>query len=172
LPEGYVLKRDRKKDDKGKEVIAIEDLVERQRADLCHKDLTLLTLQTFLEWKKKKLREKERQKKKSEGGSKKNEKKEVGMSGREMFQSNKVTAIEEEQGEDEGVDLLQREEDEENKKEWQNAIDYDEELKKYLDFEKNAAKELGIEGAVEIDEALFDEDLDGLEDELDELEVS
>jgi len=174
LPEGYVLKRDRKKDEKGKEVIAIEDLVERQRADLCTKELTLLTLQTFLEWKKKKLREKERLKKKAEQSSKKTDKntKEVGMSGREMFQSNKVTAIEEDQEEDEGVDLLQREDEETNKQEWQNAIDYDEELKKYRDFEKNAAKELGIEGAVEIDEALFDEDLDGLEDELDDLNVS
>jgi len=173
LPEGYVLKRDRKKDDKGKEVIAIEDLVERQRADLCTKELNLLTLQSFLEWKKKKLREQERQRKKEERSNKKDKSgKESGMSGREMFQSNKVSHEDNEQEDDEGVELLTREDEEESKQEWKNAIDYDLEIKKYRDFEKNAAKELGLDGGVEIDEALFDEDLDGLEDELDDLNVS
>jgi len=182
LPEGYQLKKDRKKDDKGKELIAVEDLIERQRAELCEKDLQILTLKTFLEWKRKKLREKAKQKKAEETKKKQAEKAKTGMSGLQMFQTSRV-GVEDGGGEEEdeeGVDLGQREDAEESKEEWQNAIDYDLELKKYLEFEKNATQEIENEkaagaaaDAVAIDEDLFDdEDLDGLDEELDDLNLS
>ena len=63
LPPGYVLKRDRKKAEKNKEEISIEDLVERERAAL-GLNTTKVTLETFLAWKRKKLKEKEAAEKK------------------------------------------------------------------------------------------------------------
>ena len=56
LPPGFVLKKDQKKDDKKYE-ISLEDLIERERANLgsC---LTKITLKTFLEWKKRKIQDK------------------------------------------------------------------------------------------------------------------
>lgn len=183
LPEGYVLKKDRKKDDKGKEIIPAEDMIERQRAELCGEDLPVLTLQSFLEWKKIKLREKAKRKKVEETDKKKAAKaKPTGMSGKEMFQSSKVCIEDEATEEDEeGVDMCDRDETEEEKNEWQGAIDYDLELAKYLEFEKNAREEMekseaapaaAAAGAVEIDEDLFDDDLDDLEDELADVNIS
>jgi DRG Family Regulatory Proteins, Tma46 len=53
-----VLKKDRRKMEKDKEEISIEDLVEKERANLGSTNLTKVTLETFVAWKKKKLREK------------------------------------------------------------------------------------------------------------------
>lgn len=50
-------KQDKKKEDK-KEEISLEDLVEKERAALGPKQ-TKVTLETFLAWKKRKLRERE-----------------------------------------------------------------------------------------------------------------
>jgi len=185
LPVGYVLKRDRKKDDKGKDVMLIEDLVEKQRAELSV-ETTQLTIQTFLEWKKKRLARKEKAKKAAEALAKKTEKTTGSkMSGAQLFKSARVDVGEEgvEEGED-GVDMTQREEEEgDSKQEWTSAIDYDAELRKYKEFEKKAAAgEEGYTGVVvanlsaaadvAIDEDLFDEDLDDLEEELEEMTVS
>ena len=50
--------QDRKKEEK-KDQISIEELVEEKRAELSAKtDLTPVTLETFVKWKKRKLREK------------------------------------------------------------------------------------------------------------------
>lgn len=52
--------------EKQKEEISLEDLVERERAALGH-NTTKVTLETFLAWKKRKLKEKqEKEKKESE----------------------------------------------------------------------------------------------------------
>ncbi|CAG2123205.1 unnamed protein product, partial [Medioppia subpectinata] len=51
LPPGFVLNKDRKKKDK-KDDITIEELVEIERAKLGY-HLTKITLQLFLEWKRK-----------------------------------------------------------------------------------------------------------------------
>lgn len=53
LPAGFVLKKDKKKDDK-KNDISLEDLIEKERAALGDKQ-TRVTLETFLAWKKRKI---------------------------------------------------------------------------------------------------------------------
>jgi|ERR1712080_209152 len=86
LPKGFVLKKDRKKEDK-KDQISMEELVETKRAELsARSDLTPVTLETFVKWKKRKLREKAEQLKKED--SKKKDKAKsgltTGLSGREL----------------------------------------------------------------------------------------
>ena len=79
--------QDKKKEEKTDE-ISLEELIEEKRAEMSRKDnLTKVTLQTFVAWKKRKIREKieaekkdkEKKKEKYMAGAK------VGMSGREMF---------------------------------------------------------------------------------------
>ena len=53
LPPGFVLKKDKKKDDKKSE-ISLEDLIEKERAALGPKQ-TKVTLHSFLMWKKRKI---------------------------------------------------------------------------------------------------------------------
>ncbi len=107
LPPGFVLKKvrhpsrlkptiihgrfyyfqDQKKAEKGEE-ISLEELIEQRRAELSARtDLTPVTLESFVRWKKRKLKEKADNEKKE--SSKKKEKfmsgMKVGLSGREMF---------------------------------------------------------------------------------------
>jgi len=85
LPEGYVLKSQKEKDDEPQDQISLEDLIEKERAMIL--DTTKITLETFLIWKKQKLKEKEEQKKtavaKKQADFHKD--KTQGLSGREMF---------------------------------------------------------------------------------------
>lgn len=89
LPPGFVLKKDQKKDDKDEE-ISLEDLIERERAALSSKDLTKVTLESFLKWKERKRKDKadlalaDAEKKKSNYAAGKM----FGISGREMFEFN------------------------------------------------------------------------------------
>lgn len=53
LPAGFVLKKDKKKDEK-KSDISLEDLIEKERAAL-GVNQTRITLDTFLAWKKRKI---------------------------------------------------------------------------------------------------------------------
>lgn len=94
LPPGFVLKKDRKKMDKQKEEISLEDLVERERAALGH-NTTRVTLETFLAWKKRKLKEKEDLERKDSEKKKKDfhSGKDFGLSGREMFTFNPNLAV-------------------------------------------------------------------------------
>merc|ERR1719210_762108 len=57
LPPGFVLKKDKKREEK-KDEISIEELIEEKRAELSrsNKQLTPVNLQTFVAWKKRKLR--------------------------------------------------------------------------------------------------------------------
>lgn len=57
LPPGFVLKKDKKKEDK-KDQITIEELVEQERAALSTKNLTKVTLESITAWKQRKIREK------------------------------------------------------------------------------------------------------------------
>ncbi|KAH8370770.1 hypothetical protein KR093_004908 [Drosophila rubida] len=88
LPPGYVLKRDKKKEDKPTE-ISLVDLIEKERAAL-GPNQTRVTLESFLAWKKRKLQEKkeklaaEEERKKSDYSKGK----QFGISGREMFSFN------------------------------------------------------------------------------------
>ncbi|XP_061913950.1 zinc finger CCCH domain-containing protein 15 [Entelurus aequoreus] len=56
LPPGFVLKKDKKKEDK-EEGISMEELIERERSAL-GASVTRITLETFLAWKKRKRQEK------------------------------------------------------------------------------------------------------------------
>ena len=80
--------QDKKKEDKA-EKTSIEELIEQKRAELGaqNKTLTPVNLQTFVAWKKRKLREKADAEKKENENKKKKMKDglTVGMSGRDMF---------------------------------------------------------------------------------------
>lgn len=80
--------------EKEREEISLEDLIERERAAL-GRDTTKVTLETFLAWKKKKLKEKEEKEKKDMDKKKSDYRsgKEGGISGREMFIFNPDLAI-------------------------------------------------------------------------------
>ncbi|KAK2905189.1 hypothetical protein Q8A67_006988 [Cirrhinus molitorella] len=87
LPVGFVLKKDKKKEETTEEEISLEDLIETERAAL-GADVTRITLETFLAWKKRKRQEKlakaeqdmERKKADFKAG------RALGVSGREVFE--------------------------------------------------------------------------------------
>ena len=113
LPPGFVLNKDKKKADK-KDDITIEELVEIERAKLDY-SLPKITLESFLEWKKKKIRErvekdqKETDRKKAEYKAGKN----IGLSGREMFTFNPDLAKDEDMDEGETAYVHIKDEDDE-----------------------------------------------------------
>lgn len=88
LPPGFVLKKDKKKLD-NKPAIAMEELVEVERSKLPH-DLPKLTLQSFLQWKKRKIEERKAKLAKEEAEKKAEYKagRNIGLSGRDMFTFN------------------------------------------------------------------------------------
>ncbi|XP_026074509.1 zinc finger CCCH domain-containing protein 15-like [Carassius auratus] len=87
LPVGFVLKKDKKKEEKSEEEISLEDLIETERCAL-GANVTRITLETFLAWKKRKKQEKlakaeedmERKKADFKAG------RAFGVSGREVFE--------------------------------------------------------------------------------------
>jgi len=102
LPAGFVLKRDKKKAEENKEEVSMEDLVEKERAALSSKNLTKVTLETFLRWKERKRVEK-LAKKLDEMDKKKGNFKEgktSGISGREMFEFNPELGGDDEEADD------------------------------------------------------------------------
>ncbi|XP_068100974.1 zinc finger CCCH domain-containing protein 15 [Hyperolius riggenbachi] len=86
LPPGFVLKKDKKKEEKDDE-ISLEDLIEKERAAL-GPNVTRITLESFLAWKKRKRQDRiikaeeemERRKADFKAG------KSLGISGREVFE--------------------------------------------------------------------------------------
>ncbi|XP_026487244.1 zinc finger CCCH domain-containing protein 15 homolog [Vanessa tameamea] len=86
LPAGFVLKRDKKKMEEKKNEISLVDLIEKERAAL-GPNQTKITLETFLAWKKKKIKEKQEALTKAEEQKRNDFKagRAVGLSGREMF---------------------------------------------------------------------------------------
>lgn len=87
LPVGFVLKKDKKNEEKNEEEISLEDLIETERS-LLGANVTRITLETFLAWKKRKRQEKlakaeqdmERKKADFKAG------RALGVSGREVFE--------------------------------------------------------------------------------------
>ena len=78
--------------------MSIEELIENRRAELSAKsDLTPVNLETFVKWKKRKLREKAEAATKSDTKKKDNVKsgQTAGLSGRELFSFNPTMAGEE-----------------------------------------------------------------------------
>lgn len=88
LPPGFVLKKDKKKAD-NKPAIAMEELVEVERSKLPH-DLPKLTLESFLQWKRRKIEERKAKMAKDEAEKKAEFKagRNIGLSGRDMFTFN------------------------------------------------------------------------------------
>ena len=87
LPKGFVLKKDKIKKQQEEATITIEELVETERAKLDSSNLTKITLQTFVAWKKKKLKERAAAERKEKDKRKKDYAtgNTGGMSGRDMF---------------------------------------------------------------------------------------
>jgi ssDNA-binding Zn-finger/Zn-ribbon topoisomerase 1 len=100
LPAGFVLKKDKIKDAK-KDEISLEDLIERERNAL-GSNLTKITLETFTQWKKRKILERKAAMQKDEDKKRAEFKagRQVGLSGREMFTFNPSMAADSDQLED------------------------------------------------------------------------
>ncbi|XP_055698420.1 zinc finger CCCH domain-containing protein 15 homolog [Phlebotomus papatasi] len=197
LPQGYVLKRDKKILDKKPE-ISLVDLIESERAALGSQQ-TRVTLESFIAWKKRKIEEKkekirkEEEKKRNEFKSGKN----IGLSGREMFSFN-PDLVDDGQMEDGDVafDSYEREDTEDDKGIEYREIDFnslslgevdgtgtvatadrfhrlkEEEDGKEEEDEDEGAEAIEASDAAPINENLFlSEDLEGLDDELNELDI-
>lgn len=206
LPNGFVLKRDKKRMNENKTEISLVDLIETERAALgVHQ--TKITLETFLAWKKRKLQEKKDKAIKEEDKKRSDFKagRQLGLSGREMFSFNPELADDGgmEDG-DEAFDNYARSDDEDD-----NAYEYkeldlaalnleatevdgsgtvaaidrvtqlQEAAKANEDAQENEEEDNDTENensgsgdAAPINENLFlDEDLEGLDDELNELDL-
>jgi len=183
LPPGYVLKKDKAKKDRETAEISIEDLIDTERGNLDQTKLTKVTLQSFVAWKKKKLKEKalamkkEKDKKKKDysGGNT------GGISGRDMFMMDPSMLerhVEDPDDDGEEFDMNQREGQEEDgvkvheiKFDEYGIMDDGVDDSTAVQLAKAAAEEGGAAATVDVDEDLFDDDLDDLEDDLDGLEV-
>ncbi|KAI6202895.1 hypothetical protein M3Y94_00493600 [Aphelenchoides besseyi] len=185
LPPGYVLSKDRKKMDEQKrlEQISLEELIEKERANLSSKAQTKVTLETFIAWKKKKLIEKRRKEADDEKKKRSNLKSgnKVELTGREMFTFNPQMNTDEQ--DEEGGSVFVREKVEENPDEVKAFVIDErtfldlEENGKFLDddlndVEPNSSEQPGTtaENKVEVfDESVFNvDDVDDLPDTDDE----
>ena len=114
--QGFMLKRERKALDDQKENISLEDLIESERAAL-GANVTKVTLESFLAWKKRKIEEKKTQLVKDEE-KKRNEfvkhGRLVGLSGREMFTFNPELIANDDEDADNDIDYRHRSDDEES----------------------------------------------------------
>ncbi|XP_054707793.1 zinc finger CCCH domain-containing protein 15-like [Uloborus diversus] len=190
LPPGFILKKDKKKEEKTEE-ISIEDLVEKQRAQL-GVNLTRITYETFQAWKKKKLRERQEKNRKEEDRKRAEFKagRHVGLSGRDMFTFNPEMAIDDQTEEGEAAFDMKSREDQEAEPckeisseffESELSDDQGKTVAAARHWENSQVSEPAAEGGIEsdddnkdavpIDENLFDEDLEDLDEELQDLNV-
>ncbi|KAK3781615.1 hypothetical protein RRG08_029279 [Elysia crispata] len=116
LPPGFVLKKDKVKDEK-EDQISIEELVETERAAL-GVDVTKVTLESFLKWKERKRKEKQEKRVADQEKKKADYKagRTVGISGRQMFEFNPELMLGDDDEADEGVIERETEEGEEDTK--------------------------------------------------------
>jgi hypothetical protein len=114
LPPGFQLKGDKSKEDSA-EKISMEMLVEKERAAL-GKNVTPITLTSFLAWKKRKIAEKKEELRKKEDKKQSDLKRGFmnGITGRDLFTFNPdlITNDDEEAGDD--IDYRKRADDDEN----------------------------------------------------------
>jgi len=185
LPPGFVLKKDKAKKDRETAEISIEDLIETERGNLDQAKLTKVTLQTFVAWKKKKLKEKAQAERKEKDKKKKDYSggNTGGMSGRDMFlmDPSMLERHVEEADDDEGeFDLNMREEEADDgvkvheiKFDEYGIMDDGVDESTAVQLARAVAEEGGATAAaaVDVDEDLFDDDLDDLEEDLEGLEV-
>lgn len=111
-----MLKRERKALEDQKENISLEDLIESERAAL-GANVTKVTLESFLAWKKRKIEERKMQLVKDEE-KKRNEfvkhGRLVGLSGREMFTFNPDLIANDDEDAENDIDYRHRSDDEED----------------------------------------------------------
>jgi len=168
LPPGFVLKKDKIKDDK-KDELSIEDLIEKERAALGSSNVTRVTLVSFIAWKKRKIIERrvamkaEEEKKRADFKAGKGH----GLSGREMFTFNPEMAAEAEfEDGDEAYDTRNlNNEDDEDTNEYKEInfddLDYEEEVDgSGTQATADRLSKLNLEPgtSIPIDENLFQED--------------
>jgi len=190
LPPGFVLKKDKKKLEKEKEGYTLDDLIDKERAALDVGKCTKVTLESFVAWKKKKIKEaKDAQKKE------KDKKKKAfvsgttsGMSGRDMFMLNPSIIAQHGEEDEEGEDFdlnMREEEDDGGAKVHEIKFDaygiMDDGVDDSTDVQLARARGEDpakvVAGAtaadIDVDEDLFDdEDLDELDEDLENLEIS
>lgn len=121
LPPGFMLKRDRKLLEDQKESISLEELIERERAAL-GVNVTKVTLESFVAWKKRKVEEKKQQLVKDEEKKRTDFVKHgrlVGLSGREMFTFNPDLIANDDEDADNDIDYKHRSDDEEEEEDEQ-----------------------------------------------------
>jgi len=189
LPKGFVLNKDKKKMEKDREEISLEDLIEKERANLDTTKLTKVTIETFVAWKRKKLKEKKAAADKLKDKKKKDIKsgQTGGLSGKDIFTFNpSIVQGEEVDEEAADFDLGIREEEDVGVKVHEIKFDeygiMDDGLDDSTETQLARARaereaEAGPSGAVAaaatvIDEDLFDdEDLDELEEDLEKLDI-
>jgi len=191
LPKDFVLKKDKKRMEKEKAEITIEELIEKERTQLDTSKLTKITLETFVAWKKKKLKEKEDLLKKEKAKKAKDLKsgQTSGMSGRDLFlldPSMLAKHVEEDDGED--FDLTREAQEDDGVKVHEIKFDaygiMDDGVDESTDVQLARARgeDVPVDGAaaagaakdagVAVDEDLFDDDdLDELDEDLDALEI-
>lgn len=187
LPKDFVLKKDKAKKDRETAEISIEDLIETERGLLDQNKLTKVTLLTFVAWKKKKLKEKAQVEKKEKDKKKKDFKDGGGggggMTGMEMFMMDPGMMerhVEDPDDEEGDFDLTREAEEDDGVK--VHEIKFDEygimddgvDDSTAVQLARAVAEEGGAAAAaapVDVDEDLFDDDLDDLEDDLEGLEV-
>lgn len=184
VPPGFVLKKNKKnvEENKTEDTLTIEDLIETERAKIGG-NLPRITLESFLAWKKAKIREKqdteqkERDRKRDEFKAGRS----IGLSGRDMFTFRPELAEDDGQDEEgeEAYDLS-RFDGEEDNVEVIREITLENLMAESLqsgDLAAAAASpiEASMATSVPIDEKLFEdddlEDLEELEDELEELTI-
>lgn len=186
LPKGYILKKDRKKLEEQSRLdqISLEELIENERAKLVTDSTTKVTLETFLQWKKRKLHEKHNQKVVAERNKMKTYKsgKQQGLSGRDLFTFNPDLVIDD--NTEEG-DIAQRVDDQDTNEDELKAFEINEDTfctldlegRRLLDFGQNddkiynadgneIAEARNIEGQIMFDANLFD-NVDDLPDDSD-----
>jgi len=188
LPKDFVLKKDKKRMEKEKAEITIEELIEKERTQLDTSKLTKITLETFVAWKKKKLKEREDLQKKEKAKKAKDLKsgQTAGMSGRDLFlldPSMLAKHVEEDDGED--FDLTREAQEDDGVKVHEIKFDaygiMDDGVDESTDVQLARARgeDVPVDGAgaakdagVAVDEDLFDDDdLDELDEDLDALEI-
>jgi hypothetical protein len=125
-----MLKRDRKLLEEQKEAISLEDLIESERAALGG-NVTKVTLESFLAWKKRKIEEKKQQLVKDEE-KKRNEfvkhGRLVGLSGREMFTFNPDLIANDDEDADNDIDYNHRSDDDDEEDEEENTNESNEQV--------------------------------------------
>ena len=110
-----MLKRDRKLLEEQKDAISLEELIESERAALGG-NVTKVTLDSFLAWKKRKIEEKKQQLVKDEEKKRNDFVKHgrlMGLSGREMFTFNPELIANDDEDADNDIDYRHRSDDEE-----------------------------------------------------------